>query len=353
MNNAEAREWLEAEWERVLEEGASDPDPEIDRFVNSKTVALRYAFVTQLLGRVTDERRGLLYLQAGAHEEGAWNARSFATSVIVPWVAQNHGVLGTSPDPYVSKPLRRLQLTRDMPDVKNRHEWRALVVFFEALEAGGTEAVREAFERCLRSLARRLAQQSFKYQVPKRVSIEDLVEILGSFLDDPSNGLRPLAVSTALMDVLGRAFSLFSNVKSQGLNEADRAAAVPGDIMCYGDVGEISLVVEVKDRELTIADLRDSVRKTREAGEDLSNLLFAVPGIRGRDAGELDAGIRSAWASGLNVHRTDIGTLVRAAFALLGEEWRTTFLKRTGEELDKRGDYEHRKAWHDLLSGIG
>ena len=353
MNHAQTRAWLDAEWRKALDEQFHDPDPEIDRFTNSNSVAIRYAFVTQMLGKIADNTRSLLYLQSGTSDEGAWNARSFATAVIVPWVEDNHGILGTSPNPYVSKPLRRIRLTHDMADVKNKEEWRNMVVLFDSLEKEGIEAIKETFKRCLQSLVRKLSQQRFKYQIPKRISLDILNDMIESFLSETSQGLRPLVVSAALMRTLGCAFSIFSSVKSQGLNEADTATGMPGDIMCYGGNGEISHVLEVKDHSLNAIDFQTSVRKAREAGGKLSNLLFVIPGIREQDRDKIEMRTRNIWATGLNIYRADIGSLVKTVFVLLGEEWRVIFLKEIGEELDRRGHHKHRKAWHDLLFELG
>lgn len=352
MNNVETRAWLDNEWRRISGGGTTVPDPEIDAFVNSSTVAVRYAFVTQLLGKVADGSRSLLYLQSGTNDRGAWNARSFASAVVVPWVADNHDVLGTRSDPYVSKPLRRPRLIKDMPDVRNKSEWRNMVVFFELLDSEGPDAVQAVFERCLKSVARRLARQRFRYQIPKRVSMTDLAGVMDTFLADASQGLRPMAVTVALLRTLGRAFSLFSEVVSQGVNESDRASGMPGDIMCYGRDRDLSLVVEVKDRDLTIADVRDSARKVREEGGHLSSLLFAVPGIKRSESEKLESMLLRTWASGLNIYYIDIKALAKAAFLLLAEDWRTEFMRETGKELDERGDHKHRRAWHDLLSGL-
>lgn len=352
MDPQEVRQWLDMEWQNVLAEESSNPDPEIDRFVNSKFVSLRYAFVTQLLGKIADHSRSLLYLQSGSGEKGAWDARSFSTKVIVPWVADNHDVLGTSAEPYASKPLRRVCLTRDMPNVKGKKEWDDLVRFFSDLSDKEPEVIKDIFRRCLQSLARRLATQKFEYPIPARISMHDLIHVLESFLDEPSQGLRPLVAATALMRVLGRAFSLFSKVVSQGLNEADAARGMPGDVMCYDADDKILLVVEVKDRELTLADVRTAVGKVRASEEELSNFLFAAPGVREADQNSIESRTRDTWASGLNVHKVDIKMLIRAPFVLLNEEWRIQLLKEVGLELDERAEHEHREAWRSLLSDL-
>lgn len=179
MNNAEARKWLDGAWNRVLETGTGEPDGEIDRLVNSGVLSIRYAIMTQMLGKIADGNRSLLSLQLGTGESpGAWDARSFCTSVIVPWVADNHAVLGKSPDPYVNNPLRRPRLDEGTHQLRNKEEWDALVEFLAPLDAGGRIKLEAAFIRCLESVARRLAAQSFEYQIPIRVSLPQILETL-------------------------------------------------------------------------------------------------------------------------------------------------------------------------------
>ncbi len=45
MNNTETRVWLDNERRRILGDDTNLPDPEVDAFVNSATVAIRYAWL--------------------------------------------------------------------------------------------------------------------------------------------------------------------------------------------------------------------------------------------------------------------------------------------------------------------
>ncbi len=166
MDNTEVRRWLDDAWHKVLETGAADSDPISDRLVNSTVVSIRYAVITQLLGKIADPCRSLMYLQSGDQNAGAWNARSFCDSVVVPWVSENHDVLGTSAEPYASKPLRRPWLERDMPNVRDKAEWTALFDFFDPIDQSVPDDLEKAFIQCLESVARRLAKQSFKPRYP-------------------------------------------------------------------------------------------------------------------------------------------------------------------------------------------
>ena len=353
MDTTEARQWLDDAWGRVLKDGQGEPDKEIDRLVNSKVVSIRYAVLTQMLGKIANEHRSLLFIQMGAGgTTGAWDARSFCSSVIVPWVADSHDVLGKSADPYVSNPLRRPRLDEGLDQLRDKDEWQALVDFLSPLNSAPRNDLEAVFFRCLKSAARMLSAQSYVYQIPVRVSLPQMLRILETFISEQSGGLRPLAVTAAMMDVLGCAFSIFTQVSSQGLNEADSSTGAPGDVMCMDSNGEMVLAVEVKDRSLTLADARSSTRKARESSDPLSNLLFVAPNIREDERDSVRENMETAWASGLNISQIDIVDLASASFALLAETWRPTLLREIGTELDRRGDHRHRRDWHDLLSKI-
>lgn len=352
MDNATARKWLDSEWEKVLRAVESSPDPEMDRLVDSSVVSIRYAVMTQMLGKIADSSRSLLYLQSGTGEPGAWNARSFCDSVIVPWVAENHDVIGTSAEPYASKPLRRLQLRHGMPDVRNSKEWDCLVTLFESLEDASLDELRETYRRCLAAVARRLARQSFKYPIPMRISAARTWATLEEFLSDQSGGLRPMVVASALMQVLGEGFGLFSRVESQGVNEADAASGVPGDVMCYAKDDSLIMAVEVKDRNLTLTDVRSSTRKAQQADQGFSSFLFTAPGIVPSEKAEIDESLERAWASGLNLYQVDLLEFATSSFVLLDEEWRSKFLRGIGNELDRRREHRHRRVWYEILSRL-
>ena len=355
MNDEELNHWLDSQWEGTLSSFESEPDEEIDRFVGSSVVSIRYAFFTQLLGKFADADRDLLCLQRGSQEaalaDGRWDPRSFCTQVVVPWVRRNHNVLGTSPDPYVNNPLRRSRLDEGMESLRNRGEWEALVAFLSELQSDGRRSRVEAtLERCLKSIARRLRAQSVTYPVPHRISLSQLRDLLDRYLEVSDGGLRPLIVATALMRTLGEAFSIFTRVESQGLNEADAASGAPGDVLCFGTDEELVLAVEVKGHELTYVELGSTILKARSTG--VENILFAAPGIASADREAIDTRIEAEFALGSNVHQISINDLVRATFGLLGEGWRVQFIREICEELDARStDPADRVRFAGLLGG--
>ena len=66
MDHRDVREWLDAAWNEAIRESVIDPDPEVDALVNSDVRSIRYALVTQMLGKIADPTRSLMALQLGA-----------------------------------------------------------------------------------------------------------------------------------------------------------------------------------------------------------------------------------------------------------------------------------------------
>ena len=340
MNDDELNKWLDSQWEQTLFSFESEADEEIDRFIRSTIVSIRYAFFTQLLGKFADADRDLLCLQLGPRDshasvDGRWDPRSFCTRVVVPWVRRNQNVLGTSSDPYVNNPLRRPRLDEGMDSLNNREEWNALVRLLVDLQADASpSAVEETMVRCLKAIARRLREQSVEYPVPLRIGLVQLCGLLDRYLEVSDGGLRPLIVTTALMRILGEAFSIFTRVDSQGVNEADAASGAPGDVLCFGPDEELVLAVEVKGQNLTYVELESTIMKARSTG--VENILFATPKFASADRQAIEAKIANEFALGCNVHQTSIIDLVRTAFSLLGEDWRVNFIISICVELDAR-----------------
>lgn len=339
MDNDELRSWLDERW-RSVEHDRPD-DPEIDRIINANIVALRYALPTQLLGKIADPSRDILAIQASGGN--GWDARSFAKDVVVPWVTDNRNILGTSQDPYVGKPLRRKRLDSDAA-LKNPDLWNGLVSFLRPLNSAGGQALEDALRRCLESIARRGRRQDVPLVFPQRISLERLCEMMEDFTGKPSGGLRPMAVCVALMRVIGESTALFDRVESQGLNEADSQSDAAGDITCYKDDAAV-LVVEVKDRAITLGDCSDTVTKARGGG--IANILFAAPGVKEGDESSVRAFGNKTWREGSNMYHADIVSLMRHVFVLLDEKWRIDLLEHIAEELGIRGRYEDRAEWSE------
>lgn len=71
MDHRGTREWLDEAWNEAVHESVTAPDPEVDALANSDVSSIRYALVTQMLGKIADPTRSLMALQLGEAGEGA------------------------------------------------------------------------------------------------------------------------------------------------------------------------------------------------------------------------------------------------------------------------------------------
>jgi len=99
LGRASQRELPDALAEPVLVNAIKDS-------INSATKSYRYVLPTQLVAKLADPSVDCRAVQASYAVKGAFDARSIAQKVVVPFERDNAKVLGGSPEPYVNNPLR-------------------------------------------------------------------------------------------------------------------------------------------------------------------------------------------------------------------------------------------------------
>ena len=340
-------------WAEVLSEENAVIDPVIDALIESTSVSIRFSLPTQLLGKLTNPDLDALCLQKGdGSHESMWDPRGFASKVIVPWISENQNVLGTSSDPYVSKPLRKPRLEAEPGNVKNKDDWRSLFeVLHEVEGANTTTFTRARLMQTLRSIRRKLTESTFEYFVPERISLEQTKNLIGAFLAEGSGGDRGLSVAAALFETFGKFFGLYSEVRRSVINASDSSTGLTADIECLDENRNLKLAIEVKERNLTLADVRSAILKARQS--EIRDFLFNSPKTNAAELSEIDELIARTWASGTNLYRLSITELIQVGLTLTGEDGRKDFLKNVGEQLNRFNTQPtNRQRWKQLLERI-
>jgi len=322
--------------------------------INSRTKTYRYVLPTQIVAKLANENLDCRCVQVTRGGKGAFDARSLAHKVIVPFDQSNESVLGGSAEPYVNNPLRFPEIsTKYRSAQKNKRDWDNLCTVLNLVEdKGNREFTLLVFKQILIEVYRRLLGVRVAYPAPIRISLQCSIGILEQFLSIPSGGDRLLALTSALFVVIGKRFRLYSNVRRGAITASDAATGMLGDIECISEEGDLVFVVEVKDRYLTISQVRTKIPDIRE--KQVSEVFFvAQQGIAPNDEADIDSMVTHEFASGHNIYILDLLSLSRVLLALIGEQGRRDFLQEVGNQLDQYGsDIIHRRAWADLLSTI-
>lgn len=356
--------YLYDQWEQIilieennLDEPLSEDFSELKALIKecltSKTKTYRYVLPTQLLCKSVDSSLDCRSIQVAWGVEGAFDARSIAHEVIVPFDRENHNVLGGSPEPYVNNPLRCPAVTKEYRSKqKNQTDWDKLIEILDTVQKeNNTEFTKSAFDQVLYEIYQQLAEVRVTYPTPNRISIENTLSLIRSYLAEKSGGERMEAISTALFEIIALKFGLFDEIKREKVNSADSSSGMVADIECRYK-GEIVLLVEVKDRSLTLTHLDSKLSKARS--ERISEILFlAERGIESTDEDKVENKIRHEFTSGQNVYVSNLAEFCHGILILLGEKGRVEFLSKIGPELDRvNASIKHRKSWARLLKEI-
>ncbi len=355
-----ARGILNQVWKEVSDEDGQVSSYEVSaevctriaELLNSEVVSFTYSLPTQLLGKVTNPQLDALCLQRGENEEAQWDPRSFAVSVIVPWVGENENVLGTSQDPYVSNPLRQARVVPNPPNVRPNTLplWEALhEILSDVEDRNDPEYTLAVFREVLRQTHTILQGRQFNYPKLTRISLEQTLFLVRKLLESSREGEHGMSLATALFKVIGRRFGLWDDVARQASTTADRASGMTGDLECRKN-GGLVYAVEVKERTIKLADVIAFDEKLSRSR--LTEALINTPGVHSSNAEGVRNRIRLMWGRGINLYNATIEELVSITMSLAGEDGRLEFVTEVGDQLDKFARPSGKAAWRDLLKSI-
>ncbi len=370
MNNQQSlaeqcRDHLERRWKHIcgqIEGNTAAKPPEdvsenIRRFIKacltSATKSYHYVLPTQILAKCVNSSLDSHSLMTAYGKPGAFDARTIAHDVIVPFDKANYNVLGGSPEPYVNNPLRCPAVIAEYrTQQKAKEDWDKLIAVLDFVEtAKNPQIIEQVFDLVLTEIHHLLSQVCVLYPTPNRISLNQTFDLISRFLSEKSGGDRMEAVCTALFRVIADTFKLFDQVQRVKVNATDASSGMAGDIECSLN-DRVVLLVEVKDRSLTLTQLDAKLDVARY--RKISEILFiAKDGIDRAEKEQTERRIIGEFASGQNVYVSDFFEFSRGIFVLLGEKGRGQFLSEVGKELDRTNSpILHRRTWATLLRNI-
>ncbi len=213
------------------------------------------------------------------------------------------------------------------------------------------EFTKHTLKCTLRSIRKKLALTTFEYVIPERVNLTQIRTLIYRFLSEPSGGDRGLSVAAALFQTFGKFFGIYAKVRRHFINASDISTGLAADIECVDTEGNLRLVIEVKERNLTLTDVKSSVQKARRAS--IREFLFSSPGINADDSDAIIDLFARTWASGSNLYHLSFDELINVGLALTGEAGQKDFLENIGRQLNEYNTQpRNRQRWKELLEEI-
>ncbi len=233
----------------------------------------RYILFTGIVAKNVDTSINPLTLQKGSELEGAYDARSVCHKAVVPMErAIMGGRLGESNEPFLNKPARFKELSKDNAVRKGRDQ-KLLFSSIEALSSLNGDNASEMLNLAV----------FYIFQRPSR-DVDDLLSdgdtsliAIHNFIDQTvsvsDEGQSAVVCVGAALTLMAKSFNENMTVKVHPVNQAGSSSKEIGDIDVEVN-GKAVFTVEVKDKEFTSDDVDHAVKKAVQGG--LKSLYFVM-----------------------------------------------------------------------------
>lgn len=231
--------------------------------------------------------------------------------------------------------------------LRDRAGYDAFLVVMDALES-----VQEASEK--RSLLRYLLyyfialrdEATISLLGIQRLSLEQYDVLIGNLLQVQSGGLMPVLLAVAMFQTIRDCFELDWEIEWQGINVADRASGVGGDITIKRDVSVV-LAVEITERLIDRSRVV-STFNTKIAPHGIDDYLFFFSGAVPKDGAREAA--KQFFAQGHEINFVPVKDWVMTTLSTIGPRCRRIFTEAVLTLLRERAVPSTLKvAWNDQI----
>ncbi|CAH0313495.1 restriction endonuclease, SacI family [Roseomonas sp. CECT 9278] len=241
-----------------------------ERLLASNTQAYREVLIGCALARLSDDQIDvrLPYVNQG---DAAYNGRTLDEQVVNPFLHEHE--VPSSKGPFLSVFRRSVGFAPETREgLRDKLGFDALLVFLEHLRAADAATARMYLRFLLHGLVKLRDAANVTLLHVQRLSVEQYEILIGGLLQVPSGGRLPVLLAVAMFQTLNQCFSLNWSIEWQGINVADRASDVGGDITIKSG-SELILAVEVTERPIDRARVQ-STFSTKVLRHGISDYLF-------------------------------------------------------------------------------
>lgn len=293
-----------------------------ERLFLSGTQAFREALVGCCLARIIDQEIDihLPYMNQG---DNAFNGRTLDERVVNPFLQDRQ--VPCSRGPYLSALRRNVSFREETTrGLRDKEAFRALLTFMGEIEGADEPTVRSYLRHPLREFIRLREAADIQLAHIARLSLEQHGLLIGGMLGVPSGGLIPVLLSVAMFETIKECFNLDWEIQSQGINVADQASGVGGDITIT-EGGETVLIVEVTERPIDRSRVVATFN-TKIAPQGINDYLFFMGNVRpGEDAKEA---ARQYFAQGHDISFLSVEAWLVHSLGTVGPRCRRIFTEK-------------------------
>jgi hypothetical protein len=318
-----------------------------EQLMRSATQAYREVLVGCCLARILDPQIDI-HLPYASQGENAYNGRTLDETVVNPFL-QSHEV-PASRGPFLSVFRRSVSFGPDTrAGVRDKIGFDALLGFIDALSLADSTTAEVYLRHLLVAFVRLRDASDIALLHVQRLSLEQYETLLAQLLQAPSGGRFPVLLTVAMFQTIREAFKLDWEIDWQGINVADRASEVAGDITISSE-GSAILTVEVTDRPIDRARV-EATFSNKVLRRNLTDYIFfhgeAVPATEARVL------VRRYFGQGHDINFVPVRQWLLDALVTVGARHRPAFTMHFVDLLrDKDVPASMKLAWNDNVRSL-
>jgi hypothetical protein len=351
-----AREYLVALFEQAENDYRDKQPPAVPDFVMevtgvlfaSPTQSYREALLGCGLARLVDRAVNIRhpYINQGPD---AFNGRTLDEQVINPFLHDRS--IPSSKGPYLASFRRSVKFVPETAQgLRDKRGYQAFLDFISELEKARTD---DEVILLLRYLLYHFVALRDASNIPlariARLSLAQYERLIDGLLQTPSGGLLPVLLTVAMFNTIRQCFNLDWEIDWQGINVADRASGVGGDITIRRS-GRILLAVEVTERPIDRSRVA-STFNTKISPHGIEDYLFFSTDTVPSD--EVRAVVVQYFAQGHDVNFLQVKPWLINNMGTIGARCRSIFTTEFLRLMDSRDVPAALKVtWNDLVKKL-
>ena len=350
-----ARDILEASFAEAENYLLTDRSPPLfpdlvsscDVIFDSRTQAYREALLGCALVCFQDRSVNirLPYVNQG---DDAFNGRTLDERVINPFFQEKR--IPSSRGPYLSTFRRSVRFDESTrTGLRDKEGYDAFLFMLNVLSSSDESTLSAVLLYVLYRFA--LLREAAGVQVSRlqRISLEQYESLISGLLATPSGGRFPMVLVISAFQAVKEFFELDWEITWQGINVADSASGVGGDVTVTAD-GEIVMAVEVTERPVNRSRVVATFN-TKIAPAGLEDYLFFLGSSDVEPAARQQA--RQYFAQGHEVNFVEIKNWIVTLLSTMGNKGRMAFNRQMVQMLETDEVPSTMKtAWNEQLDRL-
>lgn len=314
----------------------------------SRTQAYREVLLGCVIARIQDQDINIRqpYVNQGT---SAFNGRTLDETVINPFFQENR--VPSSRGPYLGVFRRSVQFVgTTRGGLRDKDGYDAFLTFLTDLESTGDDVyLNDLLVYVLYKFIELREASNVPLARLQRISLNQYDALLSALLATPSGGRFPVLLIVAAFRAINAFFNADWTIDSQGINVADSASGVGGDVTITQGNRTI-MVVEITERPVDRSRVVTTFN-TKIAPEGIEDYLFFTR-LGGVEQEAYEQAHRY-FAQGHEINFLEIKNWILMTLATMGRQGRSTF---NSELLELIGDPEIpsslKVSWNDHVSAV-